>query len=530
MAATASAGAQPPAPLADEKHDQVEAQWRQPQTVETTKRPDIFDVATCSNPGARQSSPPPQQQRKKAKRKNDSLSASLCAAIVQHQLGLSINIILLLVLSHAFFPTLRPRTTPFFTLSYHDADTGLYNQGWDDFRFVVFWIIVFTGLRAATMDYVLVPFARWQGITKKKATVRYSEQAWLLIYYCVFWGLGMYLMCQSPYFFNLPALWSNFPTRSMTGLFKWYYLVQFAFWLQQIVVVHIEERRKDHWQMFAHHVITCALVFGSYGYYQTKVGNLILCLMDVVDIIFPAAKLLKYAGYQKLCDIAFGVFIVSWFVARHVFYLAVCWSIYVDVPVEMPYGCYNVETGVQTSLDGGSDILSNVMHAYTNTGSDVCFNSRIHYTFLALLLALQVITIVWFGMICRVAYRVLSGKGADDTRSDDEGDEELDEGGDEEAAAAAASRDLFDDQAMDFAQKEPELALRNNQPFLEEEVGVEDLRFTNTRRTSASKRSASGGSSAAPARRSKGRASGISIPGHGDHKELLGRIGCDKPT
>ena len=26
------------------------------------------------------------------------------------------------------------------------------------------------------------------------------------------------------------------------------------------------------------------------------------------------------------------------------------------------------------------------------------------------------------------------------------------------------------------------------------------------------------------------RASAISIPGRGDHKELLGRIGCDKPT
>lgn len=96
-------------------------------------------------------------------------------------------------------------------------------------------------------------------------------------------------MHDAPYFFNLPAVWSDFPTRSMTGLFKWYYLVQFAFWLQQIVVVNIEERRKDHWQMFTHHIITCALMFGSYGYYQTKVGNTILCLMDVVDLVLPVS-------------------------------------------------------------------------------------------------------------------------------------------------------------------------------------------------------------------------------------------------
>jgi acyl-CoA-dependent ceramide synthase len=82
-------------------------------------------------------------------------------------------------------------------------------------------------------------------------------------------------------------MWSAFPTRSMTGLFKLYYLAQFGFWLQQILVINIEERRKDHWQMFTHHIITCLLLIGSYGYYQTKVGNVILCLMDVVDLVFP---------------------------------------------------------------------------------------------------------------------------------------------------------------------------------------------------------------------------------------------------
>lgn len=96
-------------------------------------------------------------------------------------------------------------------------------------------------------------------------------------------------MYRSDYFFNLPEMWADFPTRTMTGLFKWYYLVQFAFWVQQIVVVNIEEKRKDYSQMFSHHIITCLLMFWSYGYYQTKVGNVILCIMDVVDIVLPVS-------------------------------------------------------------------------------------------------------------------------------------------------------------------------------------------------------------------------------------------------
>jgi acyl-CoA-dependent ceramide synthase len=39
--------------------------------------------------------------------------------------------------------------------------------------------------------------------------------------------------------------------------------------------------------MFSHHIITTILIFTSYCYHHTKVGNLILCTMDLVDIILP---------------------------------------------------------------------------------------------------------------------------------------------------------------------------------------------------------------------------------------------------
>jgi len=96
-----------------------------------------------------------------------------------------------------------------------------------------------------------------------------------------------YIMYNTEYWFNLKGMWNKVPTPRIGGLLKWYYLVQFAFWLQQIVVVNIEQRRKDYGQMFTHHIVTCALVLTSYGYYQTKIGNVILCVMDAVDLIFP---------------------------------------------------------------------------------------------------------------------------------------------------------------------------------------------------------------------------------------------------
>lgn len=94
-----------------------------------------------------------------------------------------------------------------------------------------------------------------------------------------------YLYYNSSYWMTLEPLMAHFPTRSISGAMKCYYLIQYAYWLQQLVIVNIEERRKDHWQMFSHHVITAALLLGSYSFYLTKAGHVILILMDGVDIL-----------------------------------------------------------------------------------------------------------------------------------------------------------------------------------------------------------------------------------------------------
>lgn len=211
-------------------------------------------------------------------------------------------------MTHTLIPRSRPFTQKFFTLQYYDAATGNYARGWDDMYFVLFSTVIVTGVRVAVMDYVFQPLARACGLRRKRTVVRFAEQGWLAVYYGGFWALGMvrdahsvktgttllnrkqYIMSQHSYFFNVREVWTEFPRHKLDGLFKWYYLVQFGFWLQQIIVVNIEERRNDYAQMFTHHIFTSALVFFSYGYYQEKVGNVILCLMDLADILLPVSR------------------------------------------------------------------------------------------------------------------------------------------------------------------------------------------------------------------------------------------------
>ncbi|CAK7565369.1 MAG: Sphingosine N-acyltransferase lag1 [Sporothrix epigloea] len=458
------------------------------------------------------------------KRKQETPMRQFARWLVSNQTVLAANLIALLFLTHMIFPRLRVHTSKFFTLSYYNAATGDYNVGPDDLSFVSFLVVLFTGLRAGTMDYVLAPFARSQGLLKKKPVTRFSEQAWLVIVYTIFFPVGVYLYYHSPYFFNMKNLWTHWPGREMPKLLKAYILVQLAFWLQQIIVINIEERRRDHWQMLTHHFITLSLIIGSYRYRHTPVANVILVLMDVSDFFLPLAKCQKYLGYTSICDVTFGAFMLSWFVCRHIFFSMICYSVWAQTPKIMPEGCFRGgvaavgsalgvpigpdETSALTPTvhmflpflsDANSSKLAFLLEPLLDSEGAICYNPAVKWGFLSLLLFLELIIIVWFFMIVQVAIRVVSGSGADDTRSDDEGDVEDED--DEE----------YEDESIEGCRAGKKIDLAP----LEEEVGVEAIDLKGWERRTGVKRQVS-------------TTTGVSLPGHSDRKELLGRIGCEK--
>ena len=208
--------------------------------------------------------------------------------------------------------------------------------------------------------------------------------------------------------------------------------------------------------------------------------------------------MLKYLQFQLACDIMFGLFMVVWVMTRHIFYLLVVWSLHTDAAREIKYGCY---WGLASDLQGPMDPpdqLGHLVQPFLNPVGLVCWNANVARSFIATLLALQVILLLWFGMIIRVAVKVVKGGQAEDSRSDEEGSSEGEEEGDETYHNGKCNSN----------------GLTEALPY-EEEVGVEAMNLA-YRRTSPPRKSRKGG----------GTASGVSIPS--DRKELLGRIGCDK--
>ncbi|KAI2639965.1 longevity-assurance protein [Xylaria nigripes] len=408
----------------------------------------------------------------------------------KHQIGVSCNLILAVFAVHISFPQAQPFTSRFLSLSGYNPATGKYALSHHDVYFVGFCVVLFSFIRASSMEYVLAPLARYCGLTNKQRVTRFSEQGWMVLYNAVFWTFGMRLYIASPYFLNLEELWTDWPQRELDGLQKGYMLAQLAYWTQQVLVVNLEARRHDYWQMIAHHFATTTLIASAYAYHHIRVSNLIMVLMDIIELIFPVAKCLKYLGFTTICDVLFGIFMVTWLVTRHLFYLMVCWSIYYDIPRLLPVSCYQ---GAAENLQGPLPVPDNwsyLLEPFRNPSGIVCFTRGINVAFLSYLLILQAIMIPWSMSIIRVAIRVARGDGAEDVRSDDEEEEQ-------------------EEVAVEKREEKVETVR-----LVEKEVGAEAIDFEVWKRRNSVRGTA--------------RCSGASLSRHSDRKELLNRIGCER--
>ncbi|KAI9136952.1 TLC domain-containing protein [Paraphysoderma sedebokerense] len=244
------------------------------------------------------------------------------------------------------------------------------------------------------MQYAFKPFAKYMGTKSSALRERFCEQAWFSIYYSTFFSIGLYLAYHSPYWLRTEYFWVDYPHMHYTGLFKSYYLLQLSFSLAQIVVLHLEKPRKDYVQFLVHHLLTIGLVSLSYYMNFTRIGNAIFITMDFADIFLSTAKCLKYIKFQKSCDAMFVLFVVAWIFSRHFVYIGIVQSIYTDVIAVRPL-IWKPEEGMYMS--------------YTTA----C-------VFVALFAGLKILILYWGWLIMKVVVKVVTGKGAEDNRSDGE--------------------------------------------------------------------------------------------------------------
>ncbi|PSN66271.1 LAG1-domain-containing protein [Corynespora cassiicola Philippines] len=269
-----------------------------------------------------------------------------------------------------------------------------YGKGARDFAFVAFYTVVLSFTREFFMQRIIKPIAVKCGIKSKAKQARFMEQFYTAIYFSIFGPFGMWIMSRTPvWYFNTTGMYEGFPHKTHEAVFKAYYLLQAAYWAQQMIVIllMLEKPRKDFKELVAHHFITLALIWLSYRFHFTYMGIAVYITMDISDFFLATSKVLNYLDHW-IVGPYFALFMFVWGYLRHYVNLKILYSIITEFSVVGPFEL-NWET-----------------QQYK------CWISQ--YITFALLAALQAVNLFWWFYICRIAYRFVVTKTATDDRSE----------------------------------------------------------------------------------------------------------------
>lgn len=225
-----------------------------------------------------------------------------------------------------------------------------------------------------------------QALQFQKAT----ETCWRCFSYFIFFVYGSYVLFSSDWFWNTRSWLEGYiKTQPFTEGLKWYYIMELSFYMALLTTQFNDTKRKDFFQQFLHHIATIILISGSYLIAHFRYGSVIMLLHDASDYWLEAAKLAKYAKWQRTCDVLFVIFALIFYLTRWVYFpFWVCRSF---------------------MLDNAS--LAGPLQSYFT----------FPYLFLYLCFVLQALHIYWGILIGRMIYHfTVSGKVEKDDRSDDD--------------------------------------------------------------------------------------------------------------
>lgn len=237
-----------------------------------------------------------------------------------------------------------------------------------------------TGLQLRTVE-------RWLRRNRRRTSTldKFCETGWRWTFYFFIHIAGVCLMWKKAWLWEVTYCWWDFPNHHIDPHIWWYYMVELTFYWSLFFSQFVDVQRKDFWEMFVHHVATIALMVLSWTCHLHRVGSLVLLVHDMADHWLELAKLARYVNYQKVCDVAFAMFAVTWVYTRLALY-----------PTYLIYS---------TSIEAGQ--MLTMFPAY--------------YVFNFLLTTLLILHLFWGYFILKVAYKVLLvDDEVTDTRSQSE--------------------------------------------------------------------------------------------------------------
>ena len=245
---------------------------------------------------------------------------------------------------------------------------------------------------------------------------KFADQAWQLAIHLSMALFEAYLLKGTTWWQDPATAFAPCPDAFVRGrerhrpALRFFYVLQLAIWVWTgFSCKWVESRRKDYVEMMLHHIVTFTLILYSMLNGELAIGLVVLFVHDASDVVLDLMKMLNYLKMEG----AHGWFAVEAMFVCNLFSWAY-FRLYV-FPVYVVYRGAYVGYANQCGAEG------TVGHFARCQSAGSCLQSDIG------LCVLCCLHVFWFGLLLRIAAKLLTGTGASQAgREDYEGLSESD--------------------------------------------------------------------------------------------------------
>lgn len=223
-------------------------------------------------------------------------------------------------------------------------------------------------------------------ISKRKTAEKLGDQVWQLVIHVTMAAMEWAVLSDETWYADPEQVWIPLPPLQgkQKPLLHYLYVMQLAIWVGTCISHRwFEELHKDYYVMYIHHLVTIALLLGSWRCNFHRVGCLVLFVHDFSDIFGDWLKITNYFNLSGpwglfTVEIAFASVLGSWFWYR-------LWIF----PTSIIRACYSASI--------------QYMNYFSN------FDTILHWSMCLLLTLLFCLHVYWFAIFIRILLRIITG-------------------------------------------------------------------------------------------------------------------------
>jgi hypothetical protein len=172
---------------------------------------------------------------------------------------------------------------------------------------------------AKQLDMSVEEVQRWVELRgaqdKPSVLTRFCESLWRGCYYGGAWTAAVTIVWDKPWFWDLDQCWTNWDQRGTSDVW-WYVMCSWTFYWSELVVLHLNAKKKDFYPTLIHHVTSIILLYFAWNSNLSRIFMVGFVLIDCSDIPLEVSKMTLYLGHDKVSRVAYFTFVFVWIVTR----------------------------------------------------------------------------------------------------------------------------------------------------------------------------------------------------------------------